>query len=125
MPLMPFFLRVRNLPAVLPAVLLVIFLVGFSGCSAKNETPSGGSQRSAEKNRFVQNFAKECLVRIPASADLSQVQQQQFCQCMAEAMADNNTEEQLHRYIAGQDRNRLKTDGENYGKPCLAQAYGS
>ena len=73
------------------------------------------------KAGFVQMFEKECLPRIPADAGLSQTQKTDFCQCYAVAMADNNSDMQLTRYLAGQDGEQLRTDADNFGKPCLVR----
>ena len=120
------------------AALVAALLTILSGCSSKNESPTAASatsaplaaasatasgvQRSALKTQFVLMFEKECLPRIPAEASLSQTQKTNFCQCYAAAMADNNNEKQLMRYLAGQDQEQILRDADNYGKPCLAQA---
>ena len=88
---------------------------------------TGGSapialRRTDVQIKFVQMFEKECLPRIAPQAALSPGQRTDFCQCYAAAMADNNSEAQLARYLAGQDQGRLLGDAEHYGKPCLEQA---
>ena len=125
--------HVQALLAAVVAALLAIL----AGCSPKDaapvatatsapvfaaSAPADGSGRSAFKAEFVQMFEKECMSRVPADAGLSQSQKTNFCQCYAVAMADNNRDAQLTRYLTGQDGEQLKTDADNYGKPCLARA---
>lgn len=125
--------HVQALLAAVVAALLAIL----AGCSPKNAAPAAtavsapvfaasasadGSGRSTFKTEFVQMFEKECMSRVPADAGLSQAQKTSFCQCYAVAMADNNSDMQLTRYLTGQDGEQLKTDADTYGKPCLARA---
>jgi hypothetical protein len=125
--------HVQALLAAVVAALLAIL----AGCSPKDAAPAAtaasapvfaasasadGSGRSTFKAEFVQMFEKECMSRIPADAGLSQAQKTNFCQCYAVAMADNNSDMRLTRYLAGQDGEQLKTDADNYGKSCLARA---
>ena len=125
-------IHVHALLAAVVAALLAIL----AGCSPKGgapvataasaslmavSAPADGAGRSMFKAGFVQMFEKECLPRIPADAGLSQTQKTGFCQCYAVAMADNNSDTQLTRYLAGQDGEQLRTDADNFGKPCLAR----
>ena len=79
-------------------------------------------RRSLVQIKFVQMFEKECLPRIATDAGLTSAQKLDFCQCYAAAMADNNSETQLKRYLAGQDYAQLQSDANQYGQPCLEQA---
>ncbi|MDO4794463.1 MAG: hypothetical protein Q4A28_00780 [Brachymonas sp.] len=72
--------------------------------------------------KFVQMFERECLPRIAPEAKLSPAQRADFCQCYAAALADHNSEQQLTRYLAGQDAAQLQSDANRYGQPCLEQA---
>lgn len=79
-------------------------------------------RRSAVQIKFVQMFERECLPRIAPEAKLSPAQRVDFCQCYAAALADHNSEQQLARYLAGQDAAQLQNDANRYGQPCLEQA---
>lgn len=79
-------------------------------------------RRSAVQIKFVQMFERECLPRIAPEAKLSPAQRVDFCQCYAAALADHNSEQQLARYLAGQDATQLQNDANRYGQPCLEQA---
>lgn len=79
-------------------------------------------RRSNVQIKFVQMFERECLPRITPEAKLSPAQRADFCQCYAAALADHNSEQQLARYLAGQDAAQLQSDANRYGQPCLEQA---
>lgn len=79
-------------------------------------------RRSNVQIKFVQMFERECLPRIAPEAKLSPAQRVDFCQCYAAALADHNSEQQLARYLAGQDAAQLQSDANRYGQPCLEQA---
>lgn len=124
------------------AAMLAAVLAGLAGCSPQPASTSGaasgasaaseaasaassasfGPQRSAFKARFVQLFEQDCLPRVTDNAGLSQPQTIYFCQCYAAALADNNSEEQLTRYLGGHDQEKVVADANLYGKACLEQA---
>lgn len=79
-------------------------------------------RRSTVQIKFVQMFEQECLPRIAPETKLSPAQRVDFCQCYAAALADHNSEQQLVRYLAGQDAAQLQSDANRYGQPCLERA---